>query len=97
MFMKSAKNNTESSAVTMLPHYDFTKGDKPNYAKRFSGGAVISIHSSNGKAIKKKLIKKQSLIILDADVSEVFPDTKSVNTALRHLIAALPQKARKAA
>ena len=68
-----------------------------NYAKKFSGGAVITIHSSNGKSSKKKIIRKQSLVILDAEVSKVFSDTKSVNSALRHLIAALPKKQKKAA
>jgi hypothetical protein len=89
--MKIAKTNKSETKGDMLPNYDFSKGEKPNYAKKFSGGAVITIHSSNGKSSKKKIIQKQSLVILDADVSKVFPDTKSVNSALRHLIAALPK------
>ena len=95
--MKIAKTNKSAEKSDMLPNYDFSKGDKPNYAKKFSGGAEITIHSSNGKTSRKKIIHKQSLVILDADVSEVFSDTKSVNSALRHLIAALPKKQKKAA
>ena len=90
--MKIAKAVKTQPKGDMRSHYDFSKGEKPNYAKRFSEGAEIMIHSTNGKQPKKKIIQKQSLIILDADVSSVFPDTKSVNAALRHLIAALPKK-----
>jgi uncharacterized protein YaiL (DUF2058 family) len=94
--MKIAKTNKSQPKGDMLPDYDFSKGEKINYAKKFSDGATITIHSSNGKAPKKKIIQKQSLVILDADVSKFFPDTKSVNSALRHLIAALPKKIKNA-
>ena len=95
--MKIAKTKKSEMKGDMLPNYDFSKGEKVNYAKKFSDGAIITIHSSNGKQHKKKVINKQSLVILDVDVSKVFPDAKSVNSALRHLIAALPKKSRKAA
>lgn len=95
--MKITKAYKSAEKGDILPDYDFSKGDKPNYAKKFSDGAIITIHSSNSKSTKKKLIHKQSLVILDADVSKVFPDAKSVNSALRHLIAALPKTQKKAA
>ena len=94
--MKIAKTNKSALKGDSLTHYDFSKGEKPNYAKKFSDGAIITVHTSNGKTSKKKIIEKQSLVILDADVSKVFPDAKSVNSALRHLIAALPKKHKKA-
>jgi len=74
--MKIAKTNKLETKGDMLPNYDFSKGEKANYAKKFTDGAVITIHSSNGKSSKKKIIHKQSLIILDADVSKFFPDYK---------------------
>ena len=95
--MKIAKTNKSAQKNDIFPNYDFRKGDKPNYAKKFSDGAIITIYSANGKPSKKKVIVKQSLVILDADVSKVFPDAQSVNSALRHLIAALPKKQKKAA
>jgi len=80
----------------MQSHYDFSKGEKPNYARKFPNGAVITITGSNGKASRQKRIETKPVVVLDSDVSQVFPDGKSVNTALRHLIAALPKKSRTA-
>ncbi|MGA2798805.1 MAG: hypothetical protein ABSE63_14585 [Thermoguttaceae bacterium] len=36
--------------------------------------------------------KNSVVVMLDADVSEVFSTSKSVNTVLRALIAAMPKK-----
>ena len=38
--------------------------------------------------------KDCTVVVLDADVSKVFSTSKSVNTALRAFIAAMPRKAR---
>jgi hypothetical protein len=82
-------------ADEMESHYDFRNGEKPNYAQKFRSGATISIRSGNGRTVRKKTIETKSMIVLDSDVSKVFPDAKSVNAALRHLIAALPKKSAK--
>jgi hypothetical protein len=38
--------------------------------------------------------KDCTVVVLDADVSKVFSNSKSVNTALRAFIAAMPRKAK---
>ena len=38
--------------------------------------------------------KDCTVVVLDADVSKIFSNSKSVNTALRAFIAAMPRKAR---
>ncbi|MFI5201400.1 MAG: hypothetical protein ACHQNE_03340 [Candidatus Kapaibacterium sp.] len=90
--MKSTKRKKSrpDEEDVMKPHYDFSKGEKPNYAKRFRNGAIITVKGSNGS--RHKRIEAKSLVILDADVSKVFPDTQSVNAALRHLIQAVPKR-----
>jgi hypothetical protein len=90
--MKSTKRKKSLSNPkdVMKPHYDFSKAEKPNYAERFRNGAIITVKSLDGSQHKR--IEAKSLVILDADVSKVFPDTKSVNTALRHLIQAVPKR-----
>lgn len=50
----------------MLGEYDFSKGIRGKYAKRYAAGSNV--------------------IILLPDVAEVFPDSESVNEALRVLI-----------
>jgi len=61
-------NNTND----MLPEYDFSKGIRGKYAKRYAQGTNI--------------------VMIDPDVYEYFPDQKSVNEALRSLVAIIKRK-----
>ncbi len=60
--MKKASEKTE-----MLAEYDFSKGVRGKYAKRYHQGTNI--------------------VVLDPDVAERFPNSESVNRALRALVA----------
>ena len=73
--MKKAAKNT--SAPDMLDEYDFSKGVRGKYAKRYAEGTNI--------------------VILAPDVAEFFPDSESVNTALRALVGVARKNVRKAA
>ncbi len=59
----------------MLDEYDFSKGVRGKYAKRYAEGTNI--------------------VVLSPDVAEVFPDSESVNEALRVLVKIARQKAKK--
>jgi hypothetical protein len=50
----------------LLDHYDFSKGVRGRYAKRYAEGTNI--------------------IVLAPDLAEIFPDSASVNDALRSLV-----------
>ena len=50
----------------MLDEYDFSKGTRGKYSKRYAEG--------------------NNVVVLSADVAEFFPDSESVNEALRVLI-----------
>lgn len=56
----------------MLEEYDFSKGIRGKYAKRYHQGSNI--------------------VVLDADLSERFPNSESVNQALRSLVAIQQRK-----
>lgn len=60
---KAAKTQPETE---MLDEYDFSKGVRGKYAKRYAAGSNV--------------------VILSPDVAEAFPDSDSVNEALRVLI-----------
>lgn len=60
----------------MLKEYDFSKGVRGKYAKRYATGTNI--------------------VVLSPDVAEIFPDSESVNEALRTLAKIIRQQARKA-
>ena len=57
---------TTKRACDMRDHYDFSKGVRGKYAKRFEEGT--------------------NLVVLDPDLAEKFPDSESVNRALRRYL-----------
>ena len=61
-----AKNKTNSSGRGR-EEYDFSKGVRGKYSKRFASGSKV--------------------IVLEPDVAKVFPDSQTVNDALRGLAA----------
>jgi len=70
---KAAK---KTSAPDMLDEYDFSKGVRGKYAKRYAEGTNI--------------------VILAPDVAEFYPDSESVNIALRALVGVARKNVRKA-
>ena len=61
--MKTTKSKRR---VDMLPEYDFSKGVRGKYAKRYATGSNV--------------------VVLSPDVAKRFPDSDSVNKALRTLV-----------
>src|SRR5262245_13332220 len=61
--MKKGKNHVEPD---MLDEYDFSKGVRGKYAKRYAQGTNV--------------------VLLSPDVAKFFPDSESVNDALRALV-----------
>lgn len=60
------KNTKNKRRVDMLPEYDFSKGVRGKYAKRYATGSNV--------------------VVLSPDVAKRFPDSDSVNKALRTLV-----------
>jgi hypothetical protein len=70
---KAAKTRRDPD---MLDEYDFSKGVRGKYAKRYAEGTNV--------------------VILSPDVAKVFPDSDSVNEALRALVKVARQKVKRA-
>jgi hypothetical protein len=68
--------------------YDFSKGVRGKHADALQNGHKTIIHKSDGSTITRETRP----IILEPDVQVYFPDTESVNQALRGLIALVPEK-----
>ncbi len=62
----------ESSRERMLSEYDFSKGTRGKYAKRYH--------------------QKVNVAVLAPDVAEHFPNSESVNQALRSVVAVRSRK-----
>ena len=74
----------------MRDEYDFTgkKGERGKYYKAMRKGHTTIIHKADGSTV----VKETRPIFLDEDVQKYFPDSESVNQALRGLIALAPGK-----
>jgi hypothetical protein len=72
--MKKAPNRRRPP--DMLDEYDFSKGVRGKYAKRYAEGTNV--------------------VVLAPDVSAMFPDSESVNEALRALVQIARKSGKKA-
>ena len=67
----------DKKGVDMLPEYDFSRGIRGKYAKRYAAGSNV--------------------IVLSPDVAKKFPDSDSVNKALRTLVRQASRTRKKSA
>jgi len=77
----------------MRPEYNFrgVKGVRGKYYQAMRQGYTITIHKEDGTTIVKE-VKPKRAVLLERDVQQYFPDSKSVNAALRSLIPHISAK-----
>ena len=93
--MKKAMNKIGRRANNnMRAEYDFTGGVRGKHYRAMRVGYTITIHKADGKTIVKDVMPKGDAVLLEPDVRAYFPDSESVNKALRCLIPMLPKKHR---
>jgi len=73
----------------MKAEYDFTgqKGVRGKYAKAYSAGHSVRIFDGD------KIVSDNYFAAIEPDVLAHFPDSVSINKALRKLISVVPSKA----
>jgi hypothetical protein len=76
----------------MRAEYDFAGGVRGKHYKAMQAGYTITIHKADGTTVFKEVKPAAGAIVLDPDVRAYFPDSASVNKALRSLIALIPTK-----
>lgn len=80
----------------MQPEYDFSSGIRGKHYKSLRDGHKVKIHKADGTIITQYFTLEDGAVMLEPDVREYFPDSESVNNALRALIAIAPKKRKKA-
>lgn len=82
------------NAEQVLPEYnlDGKKGIRGKYAKAMQKGYSVRVLHEDGTVTIQHFIPKESAVLLDPDVKIYFPDSESVNQALRSLINLIPEK-----
>lgn len=88
------KVNKNPKDADLLPEYNFKgkKGVRGKYAKAMKKGYSVRVLNEDGTAKIQYFVPKESAIVLDPDVSAFFPDSASVNHALRTLLELVPIK-----
>lgn len=91
--MKKKTNKAESND-DMLPEYNFEgkKAVRGKYAKSMQNGYSVRVIKDDGTITTQHFIPKENAVVLDPDVKAYFPDSESVNHALRSLINLIPEK-----
>ena len=92
--MKNGENKKPSlDQDEMLPEYTLraSKGVRGKYYRSMRKGYTITIHRKDGTPVVKE-VKPKGFILLEADVQKHFPNSESVNAALRSLITSAPLK-----
>jgi len=76
----------------MHAQYDFSHGIRGKHCPALQSGYTVTVHKADGTTIVKDVIPKRNAVLLEPDVQAHFPDSQSVNKALRCLIPLLPKK-----
>ena len=78
----------------MLPEYDLAgkTSVRGKYYRAYREGHAVEIEQSDGTANIQYFSLQEGAVMLEPDVREYFPDSETVNAALRSLIALIPSK-----
>ena len=81
--MKKQKSNKSG----MREEYDFSGGTRGKHYKAYRAGHTVRINKEDGTRSMQYFTLKDGSVMLDPDVKTHFPDSESVNKALRYLMA----------
>ncbi|MBM4339602.1 MAG: hypothetical protein FJ110_08655 [Deltaproteobacteria bacterium] len=84
--MKTSKKIKEVD--DMRDEYDFSGGVRGKHFEAYRKGHTVKINKQDGSIEVNYFTQEDGAVMLDPDVKKYFPDSKSVNKALRSLIAA---------
>ncbi len=78
----------------MLPEYDFSgkKGQRGKYHQAYERGHTVRIVQEDGSVTTQYFTLEDGAVLLEPDVREYFPNSGSVNEALRGLIKLIPHE-----
>lgn len=81
----------------LLPEYDLSTVERGTGYRPLASGYSVTVHKSDGSTEVREVGPLKDAIYLEADVREYFPDSESVNKALRTIITLFPKSAGSAA
>ena len=80
------KKASDSDTSGMRSKYDFSKGKRGKHYKAYREGHTVRVSKVDGTVAVQYFTEEEGSVMLDPDVRAEFPDSESVNRALRTLI-----------
>ncbi len=91
--MKNARTEPEdTNEEEMLPEYDFTAGTRGKHSQAYRAGHTVTVHRADGSSTVQHFKLEEGAVMLDPEVRQYFPDSETVNNALRMLISLIPKE-----
>jgi hypothetical protein len=75
-----------SKASDMRSEYDFSKAERGKFHRPLHKGYKVHVRQKDGTVVTNHYTLAEGTVLLEPDVRAYFPDSASVNTALRSLI-----------
>ena len=73
-------------------HPDVVYTERGKHAQALQHGYTIEIHQPDGTTVIEEVRPTEGVVVLDTDIREYFPDSRSVNDALRALVKLVPSR-----
>jgi len=87
--MKKANNPTPEA--DLRPEYDFSNAVRGKHHKPMHKGYSVEVHKADGTTVIEHYQVAEGTVMLQPDVRAYFPDSESVNKALRSLITLMSE------
>lgn len=74
------------------PEYDFSQGVRGKHYRAMQQAYTVTVHQADGSRLVQTIQAPPGVVVLEEDVRAYFPDSASVNEALRALIRLIPKQ-----
>ncbi len=90
--------NNSTTEPEMRSEYNFSgkQGVRGKYYQAYRQGHTVKITQEDGTVTTQYFTLEEGAVLLSPDVRKYFPDSESVNEALRGLIKLIPQEPKEA-
>lgn len=88
---KKASERMPPAEDALRKEYDFSQAVRGKHYRPLHDGYTIKIHKTDGTTEVQQVMFEPGTVRLDPDLQEYFPDSQTVNRALRSLMTMMQQ------
>jgi len=78
---------SDDNSMEMREEYDFSGGVRGKHYRAYRSGHIVRVTKADGTVQESHFTLEEGAVMLDPDLKARFPDSESVNKALRTLVA----------